>query len=202
MPAEVKKKKKSGAAAHKKPKARRTDPPEKFSDDPKHIRGRIRRAGVNMQAVHRDIEMLYGRPVEEWDFEELQHGCPRKPNGKFPRHKPAWLTPIIMAEAQRRLRMMSQSELGLYAGLAIKTMADLMMQTKSHQTRFAAAQYILNQIIGTPKAHVEVSGSIELRTLLAECIVNPDGVDAHPIEIGEAYIDAEVIDDDEAGNDD
>jgi len=165
-----------------------------YSDDPKHIRSRIRRNAGDMNAMQRDVEMLYGRPVEEWDFEELQHGCPRKPNGNWPTKKPQWITPIIMAEAQRRLRMMSQAELGLYAGQAIRCLAELMEQTKSPQTRFSAAQYILNHIIGMPKAHVEHSGSVELRTLLAECIVNPDGVEAHPLSlIDPAVIDAEVV---------
>ncbi|MGD9729504.1 MAG: hypothetical protein AB7V39_24440 [Nitrospiraceae bacterium] len=147
-----------------------------------------------------DIELVYKKPLEEWDWEELSKGYPRDVDGAFPRRKPDWITPAIRAEAQRRMRNMSEHELMTYAQAAIATLAELMTEQGVDDfgkplvpatVRADAAKYILNHVIGTPKARVEVSEHNPLIDLMAGVLVNPDGLPSHTIVEGEVVEDSD-----------
>jgi hypothetical protein len=153
--------------------------PTPRSTRPQAIRRRIRTAKENLPAdieqVKSDLELLYQKPVEEWDFEELQRGRPRKPNGKFPRNREDWITPVMRLEAQRRLQECTHEELGRYAGSAIEVMVDLMQNARVEIVRYNAAKYVLDQIVGMPTARVHVEANVKFDNMLADVIVNHDG---------------------------
>jgi hypothetical protein len=156
------------------------------SDDPKVLRKRARvRQERMLEEVNSDIEKMYGKPVSEWDFQELQAGQPRNEYGEIvPRMGPvpAWITPAIMAEAQKRLKLMTRDRMGHYAGAAIGVMAKLMKSSRSDLVKFQAAKYILDQIVGMPTQRVEVDGEVNVATFMAEFIVELDGRQHQVIE--------------------
>lgn len=154
--------------------------------------------------IARDINILYKKPVAEWDMEELARGRPRGPNGKFQGPRPTWITPVILREASDRLRQLTKDELATYAGDAVRVMGELMKSTDvdedgkpivSAKTRLDAAKYVLDQIIGKPTLPVEHSGNVTLQHLMGSILVNPDGREAHPV------IDGEVVEDDDESDD-
>lgn len=174
-----------------------------LSTRPEMIRKRLRSSAKD---IDRDVAMLYGKPVSEWDFEELQRGRPRDPEtGRFPRGpKPKWITDITMGEVRRRLQMMAKDQVASHTSSALGAIRDLMTDDREDangrpmtpaSVKFQAAQYVLDQIIGKPSSKVELSGSVELQHILAKIMVNPDGEDAHPVI--EGYVEEELIDDDE-----
>jgi hypothetical protein len=140
-----------------------------------------------------DIETVYQKPVAEWDWEELSKGCPRDPvDGGFPKGRPRWITPAITAEVQRRMREYTEHEIMTHAVLAMETLGDLLKNAEvddfgkpivSASVKLQAAQYIINQTIGTPKAKVEVSNGDQLTNFLADVLVNPDGEPSHGMVI-------------------
>lgn len=162
---------------------------------------RLRRTTTRLEdEVLADIEVAYRKPVAEWDWEELSRGHPRDEDGSFPRRKPKWITPAIHAEVQRRMRALSEHELMTYATQAIQTLAELMGESGVDDfgkaivpatVRADCAKYILNHVIGTPKARVELNESNPLVDLLAGVLVNPDGNPSH------AIIEGEVVEDNE-----
>lgn len=174
-------------------------PARKRSNRPSAVRSRLRRADQKFEDAKADIELYYQKPVEEWDFEELQRGKPRGPDGTFGKGgRPKWLTPVIMAEAQARLRTMSAQQLGMYAGNAIDVMVELMNHSRVPVVRFNAAKYILDQIIGLPTQRVETKAQIEFESLLADVMVNPDGSsDGMVIDLEDTEWDEEEDDDTE-----
>jgi hypothetical protein len=64
--------------------------------------------------------------------------------------------------------------------------------------RLQAATYILDQTIGKSTTSVEVSGSVQLESLMAAVLVNPDGDVAHSVIEGE-MAEEEPDEDDDAG---
>ena len=162
------------------------------SNNPNAVRKRIAQAKTDL---NEDIETLYGKPLSEWDFQELQCGRPRNANGKVSRKgaKPKWISPAMAQEAMRRLASMTSEEVGKYAGDAVATMVELMKDSRIDLVRFQAAQYILNQIMGMPTVRTESTVDVNVHNFLADIIRNPDGVE-HPVIEG-TY--AEEVDDDD-----
>lgn len=77
---------------------------------PEAIKSRLRTGRVRAQwAVSRDIAACYGKPIEEWDEDELDRGKIHHPNGSFSSGKsPAWIWPLVDAERQRRSEAANQ----------------------------------------------------------------------------------------------
>lgn len=171
--------------------------PREKSNRPQAIKNRLKRADQKFEDAKSDVELYYQKPIDDWDFEELQRGMPRNKNGEFSGRAPKWLTPVLMAEAQTRLKTMSAKQLGMYAGAAIKVMVDLMEHSRVPMVRFNAAKYVLDQIIGLPTQRVETKAQIEFESLLADVMVNADGSeDGMIIDLGEDDWEEE---DDDAG---
>lgn len=178
-------------------------PPRTRSQKPSATRARIRRNGAKIDS---DIEILYQKPIDEWDMEELARGRPRNKAGNFQGPRPSWITPLILKAASDKLRQLTTQELSVFAGDAVRVMAQLMNEDGTDfdgkplvpaSVRLSAATYVMDQIIGKPKSQVEVTGNVVLESLMAEVLVNDDtGSHAHPV------IDAEVVEDDDEGDDD
>ncbi len=176
---------------------------EFYSTKPLKIRERQRKA-VNQ--LNHDIELMYKKPVKDWDFEELRRGRPRGDDGTFPRgSRPDWITDVVLSEIQQRLQMMTRGQLARYARDALKVFVDVMRDDRvddngrpltSSSTKLDAAKYVMDQIIGKSTTKVELSGSVELQNILARVMVNPDGEDAHPVIEG-SVSQEDAVDDDE-----
>jgi len=168
------------------------------STKPSAVKKRLRRKLEKLDDVTEELELLYQKPIEEWTFEELQAGRPVNPRtGELLAKRPAWITPAIMTEAQRRLRSMTASELGRYAGAAIQVMSELMVNARSDMVKYKAAEYVLNQIMGMPTQRVETEQSVSIQSFLADVIRNPDGNEVRVIEGSVSGDDDGEDDDDE-----
>lgn len=172
----------------------------RLSRNPNAIRHRIHR---NSERVTEDLILLheatYGsyKPVEEWTWEELQHGKPRHPVHGWQGKRPGWITPIVQEEIARRLRTESLAELTRHAGKAVRVLSDFLTDIDNPTLRFKAAQLILEYAAGRPEVNVAIQGNIKLESVLAEALVLDDGSDAHPIIEG-AIVE---LDDDEGDTD-
>lgn len=164
----------------------------------KNTRNRLARR-VNMDVIKRDVEMI--KPLEDWDWEELQRGYPKGESGKFG-PMPRW-APLFRSqdEVQRRLRKLTASHLRAHAGEAVTVLVDLMKDDSTDldgkpvtpaSVRLKAAELVLNHTIGTPTKYVEVDAGDTLSSILAACMVNDDGEDAHP-----AILPGEVIEEED-----
>lgn len=169
---------------------RRVSKTEDLADDPKKIRRRLQKNGDRaLERLRADVAALYPeKPIEEWDFEELQAGFPRDANGEFNKKyrygekRPKWITPVVLEEAAKRLKTMTRREMGMYAGDAIKVMAQLMQNSRVDLVKFNAAKYILDQLIGMPTQRIEAEGTINVQSFLATVMENMDGEKYNVIE--------------------
>lgn len=162
----------------------------------RQVRNRLRKQTEKLEEkVQRDIALIY-KPVDEWDWEELSKGRPRGEDGKFSGRPPTWITPAIQAEAQRRMRAFTEAELMTHARDAIKVLTDLMKNDEIDDfgksvvpaaVKYQSATYIVNHVIGLPKARHEISTHNPLEELMGGILVNPDGEPSHQIIEGAMY---------------
>lgn len=186
---------------------RKGPPPGGKSARPRAVRRRLRNAqeqGRTEEEILEDIETLYKKPVDEWDWEELSRGMPKGPDGKFAGRRPTWITPAIQQEARRRMRILSEEQLMTHADAAIRTLNELMTDLETDEkgnpvvpasVKLQAAQYILNHTIGTPKARVEIETHSPLMEMMGAVLINPDGERSHHV-----VIEGEVVEPDEDGD--
>lgn len=180
----------------------------KLSRDPKQVRVRLRRAARKLtrplDQIERDIAMIY-RPVDEWDVEELSRGRPRGDDGSFRGPVPTWCTPIVQREAKKRLLDETFGKMVGHVDLAIKVLGKLMMSEElddkgrpivDPRTQLAAATFVIEHILGKPKAVIEIGSEDETRRMLAMAIMLDDGSpqDAPIVLQGESW-DTEEDDD-------
>lgn len=158
--------------------------------------------------LERDVNLLYGKTVDEWDFEELCRGRPRASDGKFHGAPPGSIGDLVRGQIYKRLQVITRNEMAKFTGDAINVIISIMKDTDLDDSgkyltpssvRLDAARYLLDQLIGKATAKVEVSGALDLQHILAAIMVNPDGRDAHPVIDGSVASDEEK---DDAGEDD
>ncbi|WP_281901171.1 hypothetical protein [Phytohabitans aurantiacus] len=157
-----------------------------LSRKPKQIRNRLRR-GRNLE---RDLQMYAEetgfKPVEEWDYVELARGRPRDKDGGFRGSAPKWITPKVVAEAKKRLQDKAFGSLMQAAGVASKTLIELMKDPDTDaRTRADIAKFIYEQLNGKAAVKVDVEAKIGPADFLAGALVLDDGSPAHPIINGE-----------------
>lgn len=173
----------------------RANDESKLSTKPKQIRNRLRRHGKKFD---RDLELYfehgYGKPIEEWDLEELSRGRPRNKGGTFGGSTPTWINPIVAREAKRRLLEHCLGSMAGHADLAIKTISDLLKSRAvddngkpivDARTKLEAAKFIIENVVGKPKNRLEIDTTDAVREFLAEALVLDDGEPAHPIIDGQ-----------------
>jgi len=180
----------------------------KLSKDPKQIRRRVRRAQGKIQAdVDLYLEVRYQKPIEEWDLEELARGRPRDQNGQFRGVTPTWITPTVQKEARRRLLDHAFGTMAGHADLAIQTIANLIRSEEvddkgkpivDARTKLQACIFILEHLMGKPKAIVELHDTNEAKSAIAAAIVLDDGLPQdNPIVLDGTFTEEDEEDDDE-----
>lgn len=162
-----------------------------MDDEQKAKHNARRRAAKKAENLGAEVAIVYEKPVEEWDDEELARGRPRASDGSFRGRRPAWLTPVIQAEAQRRLRQFLSCELGTYAADALRVLhRDLLMNDRRDDdgkpvvpasVRADVGKYLVDQFMGKAKISVDVNEHNPLMDLMAGVLVNPDGEPSHHI---------------------
>jgi hypothetical protein len=156
-----------------------------LSRDPKQVRNRIRRKHKKWQNdVDIYINEIYQKPITEWDVEELAHGRPRSKNGSFQGKVPRWITPAVQQEAKRRLLHQTFGSLAGHMTSAVKCIGQLITSTEvddngkplvDARTKLAASIFVIENIMGKPKAVVEVNGADLVQQALAAAIILDDG---------------------------
>jgi hypothetical protein len=174
---------------------------------PRAARRRLRNNVKRLEEdILSDIELVYEKPVAEWDWEELSHGRPRGIDGTFKGKKPVWITPAIQAEARKRMRLMTEDQLMVHAESAIDVLKELMTDqnvddfgkpTTPAAVKLQAATYIINHIIGTPRARVEMDVHNPLVELMGGILVNPDGEASHQVIEGTIVVEDDSEEDDD-----
>jgi len=143
------------------------------------------------------VEHVLGKPIEQWDLEELARGKVRNRNGRFtggPRFQ--HISPLLDKEIANRLRHMALREIQGNVYTAIEVITDLMLHSERDEIKFKCAQLVLEYTLGTPQQNINLAGDAgAVAATLAKALVMPGGAPAHPI------IDGSVVAEEDEGDD-
>lgn len=169
------------------------------SQAPKSLRARARRKLAKGQSAAGEILALYGKPIEQWDLEELAHGRPRNETGTFEGSSPKWLTRQTEDEALKRFKHMMRSEVQSVGVEAIALIRSLMNNNRRDakgkpivppSTKADLAKWAVEHVIGKPTQTQDIKVGIKLEQVLAQSIVMPNSL---PALMDPNIIDAEVV---------
>lgn len=158
----------------------------KLSTNPAQIRRRLRRGKGKFEEDLALYAKHNGRwkPIEEWDLQELAHGKPRSKNGDFRGRKPKWITDEVAHEAKRRLMDETFTQIAEHMTVALRCIVNLIKNEDvddngrpvvDSATKLKASIFIIEHILGKPKAVVEIEAADFTRKMLASAIVLDDG---------------------------
>lgn len=172
------------------------------SNEKKQIRRRIRRAN---QVSREDMMLLYdGKPIDEWDYEELARGRPRAADGSFKGSKPAWIDRAMHEQIVKRFETIVREEMNAHTVEALqvinRVLTDEQIDEKgkprtSSSTKLDAAKFLVEHIIGKPKQRTETDISVKLQGILGHAIVNPSQDGSYALTSG--YVEAPAWEDDD-----
>lgn len=149
----------------------------------KQIRARARRRMSRASKIMSDEEFDYMfKPVEEWDLEELARGRPRNMQGNFRGAKPQWITRDVHERSMDLFRKAVKMEMNaaaptainiIYAMLENEEVDDKGKPVVPWATKFQAATFLLEHIVGKPTQRVENDLSVKLQAILGVVMANP-----------------------------
>lgn len=152
---------------------------------PKLVRARLRkrRAKGDPSISPAEAELLYRKPISEWDTEELARGRPRNRDGEFSGPKPQWVTMDLHEEAIDRFSRVIKTEMGVATIKAMDQINSILTNEEtdyrgkplvSASTKLDAAKFMIEHLVGKPKQHIENDVSVKLQSILGAVIVNPN----------------------------
>lgn len=168
----------------------------------KQIRQRARRKLSKLSPD--EMQALYGKPVEEWDMEELARGRPRASDGTFKGRAPRWLDRSLHEQIVKRFEEIVRAEMNGHTvdALAVigKILTDEGIDDKGKPrvpagTKLEAAKFLVEHVVGKPKQRTETDISIKLQGILGHAMMQPtaDG----QLGLTQGYIEAEAWEDDD-----
>ena len=174
------------------------------SREKKQIRQRARR---KMKLAEDELRILYGKPIEEWDLEELARGRARASDGTFSGRMPGFIDRAVHEQIVKRFESMVKGEMNQNAVGALKVIDKILNDDSVDDkgkpctpagTKLDAAKFLIEHVLGKPKQRVEQDISVRLQAVLGAAMVNPtpDGTYA----LTQGFIEAqswEATDDDD-----
>lgn len=196
-------------------KARKQYAYDQLSDADKRKK-RNKKKMVDAIVSPQELEYYAGKPVDEWDNEELARGRVRDKNGGFGGKKPQWITREIHEAAMERFQHVIKTEMNFQGTKAIEALSYILDNYEvdnrgkpliSASTKADAAKFFLEHIVGKPKQRVETDISVKLQGILGAVMVNPGEsnndfnlahMPGYTMQLGDPnVVDGEVVDDDD-----
>ena len=147
---------------------------------PHRVKERAKRFAKREAKLDRE---LLGRPVEEWDMEELARGRPRNAIGTFEGRPPAFVTREVHELAMSRFKEMVKTDMAGQTITALEVINGVLKSDEvdnrgralvSPSTKLTAAQFLIEHIIGKPVQHQTSDISVSLQGILGTVMVNPN----------------------------
>ncbi len=150
-------------------------------------RKRARRKAAKAAEVQdaKELELLYNKPIEDWDLEELAAGRPRDANGFLPAGpKPSFIPHAVHEEAMERFRDVIRGKMRYSSLRAVEVIQEIMEDSQVDERgrplvtagdKLRAAQFLLEHYLGKPKQQIEADVSVKLQSMLGEVLVQPSG---------------------------
>lgn len=157
---------------------------------PKQIRARARRVLKKGKKLDEEtFELWAGKPVDEWDLEELARGRPRDKRGGFAGKPPAYMPRAVHERIAERFRMVIRDGMNQNAVAALGVIQNLLNNEDYDEkgkplvganVKLDAAKWLLEHVVGKPVQPQTTDISVKLQGILGAVMVNPTLDEGHP----------------------
>jgi hypothetical protein len=156
----------------------------------KQVRARARRklmAGKKLD--DETFEAWAGKPIEEWDLEELARGRTRDGGGGFRGKPPQYMPRAVHERIAERFKMLVRDQMNLASTQALGVIANLLANEEyddkgkplvAPSVKLDAAKWLVEHVIGKPVQPTQTDVSVKLQGILGAVMVNPTYDDRHP----------------------
>lgn len=174
--------------------------PKEDDDRPRNSKGKLLTARQVRSRARRqlykggkvsdeDFEVWAGKPIDDWDLEELARGRTRDANGGFKGRPPAFMPRAVMERIQGRYKLLLKGQLDQQATTALGVIENLLRNNDVDDkgkplvpaaTKLDAAKWLVEHVVGKPVQPTTTDVSVKLQGILGAVMVNPTMDEAHP----------------------
>jgi hypothetical protein len=156
----------------------------------KQIRSRARRTISKGKKLNdEDFEAWSGKPIDEWDLEELARGRPRDAGGGFRGRPPKYMPRAVHERIAERFKLLIRDQMNMNAVSAIGVISNLLNEDGLDDkgkpivpagTKLDAAKWLVEHVIGKPVQPTQADVSVKLQGILGAVMVQPQLDQDHP----------------------
>ncbi len=156
----------------------------------KQVRSRARRTMMKGGKLSEEDFLAWaGKPVDEWDLEELAKGRPRDGGGGFRGAPPKFMPREVHERIADRFKLLVKGQMDGLAVSALGVVRNL-LESEDYDdkgkpvvppsVRLDAAKWLVEHSIGKPVQPTTSDVSVKLQGILGAVMVNPTYDDRHP----------------------
>lgn len=156
----------------------------------KQVRARSRRKlSVGKKVDPEDFEAWAGKPIEDWDLEELSRGRPRDAGGGFRGAPPKYMPRAVHERIADRFKLLVRDQLNQNSVQALGVIGNLLANEEVDDrgkpivppnTKLDAAKWLVEHVVGKPVQPTHTDVSVKLQAVLGSVMVNPEYDESHP----------------------
>lgn len=157
---------------------------------PRQVRSRARRVLAKGKRLDDEtFEAWAGKPIEEWDLEELSRGRPRDKGGGFRGAPPSYMPRAVHERIAERFKALVRDQMNQNATLALGVVGNLITNDDVDDkgkpivpanVKLDASKWLIEHVIGKPVQPTQSDISVKLQGILGAVMVQPTLDDTHP----------------------
>jgi len=156
----------------------------------RQVRSRARRKLAKGKRLDEEtFEAWAGKPIEEWDLEELARGRTRDVSGGFRGKPPEYMPRAVHERIAERFKLLVKDQMNQNATVALGVIGNLITNNLVDDkgkpivpanVKLDAAKWLVEHVIGKPQQQVTQDISVKLQGILGAVMVQPTLDDNHP----------------------
>lgn len=130
-----------------------------------------------------------GKPIDEWDLEELSRGRTRDAAGGFRGKPPQYMPRAVHERIAERFKMLVRDQMNQSSVQALGVISRLLASEEVDEkgkplvaasVKLDAAKWLVEHVVGKPVQPTQTDVSVKLQGILGAVMVNPTYDDSHP----------------------
>lgn len=170
----------------------------------KQVRSRARRTlKKGKRLSDEEFEAWSGKPIEDWDLEELARGRPRDSAGGFRGARTQYMPRAVHERIAERFKALIRDSMNFNATMALGVVSNLLDNNDTDDkgkpivppnVKLDASKWLIEHVIGKPVQPQTTDISVKLQGILGSVMVNPIIDDSHPdmVELPRGYSPAHI----------
>lgn len=149
----------------------------------KQVRARARRKlQTGKKLDDETFDAWAGKPIEEWDIEELARGRTRDANGGWRGRPPQYMPRAVHERIAERFKVLVRDQMNQNATVALGVIYNLLSNEEyddkgkpivAPSVKLDASKWLVEHVIGKPVQPTQTDVSVKLQGILGAVMVNP-----------------------------